>query len=74
MKRINVELEDADYRYLRERASREGRAVVAIIRDAIARLRREGSDPHQDPMYEVGSFDGPADLAERHDDYLYGGR
>ncbi|MBI4729338.1 MAG: antitoxin [Acidobacteria bacterium] len=73
MKRLNVELEDTDYRYLKDLADRQGRSVVAVIREAVARLRRsEDVDPRADPMYGVGSFDGPRDLAERHDDYLYG--
>lgn len=72
MKRLNVELEDGDYRYLKDRADREGRSVVALIRDAINRMRRsEHEDPRSDPMYQVGSFEGPSDLAEGHDRYLY---
>lgn len=74
MKRLTVELDEGDYAYLRERARREGTSLVAILREAVARLRRaEADDPTSDPMYRVGSFDGPADLAERHDEYLYGG-
>jgi hypothetical protein len=71
-KRVNIELEDGDYRYLKARAEREGRSMVSLIREAIRRLRgSEELDPRKDPMYEVGSFDGPRDLAERHDKYLY---
>jgi hypothetical protein len=73
MKRLNVELEDGDYRYLKARAEREGRSVVSLIREAVVRLRgSDALDPRSDPMYPVGSFDGPDDLSERHDDYLYG--
>ena len=72
MKRLNVELEDGDYLFLKGRAAKEGRSVVAVIREAIERFRKETIDVRSDPMYAVGSFDGPADLAERHDDYLYG--
>ena len=75
MKRLTVELDEGDYAYLRERASREGRSVVSLLREAVTRLRRDGvADPGADPMYLVGSFEGPADLAEQHDDYLYGAR
>lgn len=73
MKRLNVELGDEDYRYLKERARREGRTLVAILREAVDRMRRaDRPEARSDPMYEVGSFEGPADLAERHDGYLYG--
>lgn len=73
MKRLTVELDEGDYAFLRERAAREGRSVVSLLREGIARLRKDGAlDPAGDPMYEVGSFEGPPDLAERHDDYLYG--
>ena len=74
MKRLTVELDEGDYAYLRERAAKEGRSVVSLLREAVERLRREGFDATTDPMYPVGSFDGPADLSEKHDRYLYGGR
>lgn len=71
--RLNVELDDDRYGYLRRRADREGRSMVSIIREAIDRLRASGTaDAEGDPMYAVGSFEGPCDLAERHDEYLYG--
>jgi hypothetical protein len=71
-RRINIELEDGDYRYLKDRAEREGRSMVSVIREAIRGLRgSEMQDPRADPMYQVGSFEGPRDLAERHDFYLY---
>lgn len=73
MKRLTIELDEDAYAYLRDRARREGRSVVSLLREAVARLRRaEVPDPRADPMYRVGSFEGPPDLAERHDDYLYG--
>lgn len=73
MKRLNVELEDGDYRYLKEKAAREGKTLISLIREAIGRMRRsELVEARDDPMYAVGSFDGPSDLAEKHDDYLYG--
>ena len=75
MKRLTIELDEGDYSYLRERAEREGRSVVSVLREAVVRLRQaEVADPRDDPMYAVGSFDGPRDLARRHDDYLYGSR
>lgn len=36
--------------------------------------RVDRADPFSDPMVRSGSFDGPPDLAERHDDDLYGGQ
>ncbi|MFA5785767.1 MAG: hypothetical protein WDA71_02105 [Actinomycetota bacterium] len=75
MKRMNVEIADEDYLYLKNRASREGQSVVALIRQAVAALQRaDAPDVRSDPMYKVGSFDGLADLAEHHDGYLYGSR
>jgi hypothetical protein len=73
MKRMTIELDEADFGYLRDRASREGRTVVSLLREAVQRLRgADGADPRSDPMFTVGSFDGPKDMAERHDDYIYG--
>jgi len=75
MKRLTVEIDEAAYAYLRERASREGRTVVSLLREAVDRLRSSDAlDPRSDPMYAVGSFEGPADLSEKHDEYLYGTR
>lgn len=74
MKRLNVELDERDYGYLKDRAAREGKTLIAVIREAIAGLRQADlGDARNDPMYEVGSFEGPSDLADRHDDYLYRG-
>lgn len=72
MKRLIVELDDVDYAYVRGRAAREGRTVDSLLRDAVTLLRRKSAAA--DPMYQVGSFDGPANLAERHDGCLYGAR
>ena len=72
-KRLTIELDEADAAYLRERARRDGTSLVAVLREAIRSLRRaDVADPRSDPMYKTGTFEGPSNLAERHDDYIYG--
>lgn len=73
MKRLNLELDDSDYAYLRSRATREDRTVAGLLRMAIGTLRlAEEFEPKDDPMWVVGSVEAPPDLSDRHDDYLYG--
>ncbi|MGH2728748.1 MAG: hypothetical protein ACRDKS_17390, partial [Actinomycetota bacterium] len=75
MKRLTFELDERDYAYLRIRAEGEDRTVVSLLKEAIDTLRRSSVvDASADPMYRVGSFEGPAGLSELHDEYLLGAR
>ena len=57
-----------------ERASKLGISLGRLIREALtAILARETALREDDPLFgNHPVFDGVDDLAERHDDYLYG--
>jgi hypothetical protein len=77
-KRLTIELSIDQYELLRKQASTNGTTVSGFIRQLIDdfrhRLPEEARKNYQnDPLYKMrGSFDGPKDLAENHDHYLYG--
>ncbi len=76
-KRLTLELPVEQYEFLRKEARSVGSSVAGLIRRLIEdrrnRLVREAVQHEGDPLYaRQGSFDGPADLAEDHDRYLYG--
>ncbi len=77
-KRLNIELPIDQYEFLRKQANTAGTTISGLIRRLIDdfrfRLPEEARKNYQtDPLYRrQGSFDGPADLSENHDHYLYG--
>ncbi len=77
-KRLNIELSIDQYELLRKQANNNGTTVSGFIRylidDFRHRLPKEARKNYQnDPLYKRrGSFDGPENLAENHDHYLYG--
>lgn len=77
-KRLTVELPAVQYDFLQQEANRTGTTIVGLIRRLIDDFRLHISEVasknyQTDPLYKRrGSFDGPADLAEHHDHYLYG--
>lgn len=77
-KRLTIELPIDQYEFLRKQASAAGTTIAGLIRrlidDCRLRLPEEVRKNYQtDPLYKRrGSFDGPTDLAEHHDHYLYG--
>lgn len=77
-KRLTVELLQEQYEFVRQQAMASGTTIVGIIRSLIDTRRltlpREARNRYRlDPFCRRrGSFAGPADLAERHDQYLYG--
>lgn len=77
-KRLTIELSTDQYELLRKQANSTGTTVTGFIRKLIDdfRLRLPAGAHKQyqsDPLYKMrGSFDGPKDLAENHDHYLYG--
>ena len=76
-KRLTIELSADQYELLRKQANATGTTVSGFIRRLIdevrVRLPEEARKNYQtDPLYKRrGSFDGPSDLAEKHDHYLY---
>lgn len=80
VKRLNIEIPWEQYELLRREAAIRGTTVSGVLRDLIERLKqpsgkRRRRNRRDDPFYSRrGSFAGPADLAEKHDAYLYGRR
>jgi len=76
-KRLTIELSIDQYEVLRRQASAKGTTISGIIRrlidDIRLRLPEEARKNYQtDSLYKRrGSFEGPHDLAENHDRYLY---
>jgi len=76
-KRLTIELSTDQYEVLRKQASANGTTVSGFIRrlidDIRLRLPEEARKKYQtDSLYKRrGSFEGPRDLAESHDRYLY---
>ena len=80
VKRLNIEIPWEQYELLRREAAARGTTLSGVLRDLIEGLRRPRKgrgkrESRDDPFLRMrGSFNGPPDLAEKHDEYLYGGR
>lgn len=76
-KRLNIELPAEQYEFLRREAAAREKTVSGLIREFIeterkAPTREPRPEDADDPLLRrQGSFDGPSDLSERHDRYLY---
>jgi len=79
MRRLDIELSWDEYELLRREAEARGTTIPALIHELIVSqrdrsLERARNAHRDDPLLQrQGSFDGPPDLAERHDQHLYGG-
>jgi len=80
LKRLNVEIPWEQYETLRREASVRGTTISGVLRDLIAGLKQTGKGHGRrsrgdDSLYRMaGTFDGPVNLAEKHDAFLYGKR
>ena len=78
-KRLTIELSTDQYEILYKQAKAMGTTVTGMIRRLIDEFRFRAPEAarkeyQSDPIYKRrGSFNGPKDLAEDHDHYLYGG-
>jgi hypothetical protein len=76
MRRKQIYLDEASDRSLKRLAARTGRSEASHIRDALARYLGTQTEPGSDPLERmiglVETEDGPDDVAENHDRYLYG--
>jgi hypothetical protein len=78
VKRLTLELKMEQYEFVRKQAMLEGTNVASVIRRLIDDFRSKSSKQNRkkyksDSFYgRRGSFNGPSDLAEHHDRYLYG--
>lgn len=77
-KRMDIELPLDQYEFLRKEAAARGLTISRLLQQLIEASRVRPSEDirqayHADPLFRRrGSFDGPPDLAEEHDRYLYG--
>ncbi len=77
MRRAQVLLSEDQYQALKEEGRMTGKSISEIIRNCVDQhLAGQGRDPLFDLIGSVDAGDDPApeDLAERHDEYLYGGK
>jgi hypothetical protein len=76
MKRKQLYLEERADRALKRLAARTGRSEAAHVREALARYLQQEQETDDDPFDQliglVDDHDGPTDVAENHDHYLYG--
>ena len=76
MQRKQLYLDDETNRALRRLAARTGRSEAFHVREALRRYLGQTSSPAEDPLERliglVDDPDGPDDVAENHDHYLYG--
>lgn len=77
-KRLTIELPFDQYEFLRKEAAQRGMTISGLIRQLIENCRVHPPEAiramaPEDPFSRRrGSFEGPPDLAEHHDRYLYG--
>lgn len=76
MRRKQVYLDEASERSLKRLAARTGRSEAFHVREALRRYLDSHAEPAGDPLASlIGLVDdpeGPVDVAENHDQYLYG--
>jgi hypothetical protein len=76
MQRKQLYLDDASERALKRLAARTGRSEAFHVREALRRYLGEqpadDGDPFGGLIGLVDDPDGPDDVAENHDHYLYG--
>ncbi len=76
MRRKQIYLDEASERSLKRLAARTGRSEASHIREALQRYLATGAATADDPLERliglVADSDGPDDVAENHDHYLYG--
>jgi len=78
VKRLNIELPIEQYEFLRQEAGARKTTISQLLRDLvdqqrISSVKAAKKNYAKDPFFQrKGSFDGPVDLAEKHDFYLYG--
>ncbi|HSB71604.1 MAG TPA: hypothetical protein VLT62_19935 [Candidatus Methylomirabilis sp.] len=78
VKRLNVEIPWEQYEALKREASARGTTISGVLRELIAGLSqtdkgRGRRSRRDDSLYRMaGAFNGPVNLAEKHDAFLYG--
>ena len=76
MRRKQLYLDADSERALKRLAAKTGRSEASHVREALRRYLGEQSPSEHDPLERliglVEDADGPDDVAEHHDHYLYG--
>ena len=77
VKRLNIEIPLEQYEFLQQEAGVRNTTISQLLRDLIDQQRgasiKAAKKYAKDPFSQRrGSFDGPGDLAVKHDSYLYG--
>lgn len=77
MRRKQLYLDESTDRALKRLAAQTGRSEASHVRDALdAYLAQRPGEREDDPLARlgglVGEANGPDDVAEHHDHYLYG--
>ena len=75
MHRSQILLEEWQYRYLSDKAAREGKSISQVVRELIT----EQTEPHraetwaEDPFFGIVGMvsSGDGHIAENHDKYIY---
>jgi hypothetical protein len=69
-KPLQVYLRPEQIEALRALAQRRNVPVAELVRQGVDKVLRE-IPPDEDPLWDiVGLFEGPGDLAEKHDEYI----
>ena len=78
VKRLNIDLPIEQYEFLRQEAEAKRTTISQLLRGLIEQRKKSTAKAAKgnyakDPFFlRRGSFDGPVDLAAKHDSYLYG--
>lgn len=76
MRRKQLYLDESSERALKRLAARTGRSEASHVREALRRYLGSQPETADDPLARliglVDDADGPDDVAENHDHYLYG--
>jgi predicted transcriptional regulator len=76
MRRKQILIDEPTHRALKRMAAHTGRSEGAIVREAlqllVAREAEGGDDPLEGLIGLVEEAEGPDDVAEQHDHYIYG--
>ena len=75
-KRTQIYLTRSQHSALQRAARTRNVSLAEVVREAVDAYltRKPGPEPGgPDPLADlIGCFEGPGDLSDRHDDYLYG--
>ena len=76
MRRKQIYLDETSERSLKRLAARTGRSEASHVREALQRYLGSDTPLDEDPLERliglVEEADGPDDVAQNHDHYLYG--